>query len=240
MVVTLVRQSLLVFAKDLLIELRSLSRLSGLVVFALAAVVVIAFTSDSSSVVPVDGEGNPVRILFRGNQAAGALWLAALLASSRGLDQSMAVESEHGALEGMVLWPVRPAAIFFGKATANALILIVLCSILLPVLLALFNTSVEGSLGSLAALVVLGCGALAAPGTLYAALTGRARRSSVILPILLFPLVLPALLAAALGTSLVMQGDVQGQSGIAITIVGVFNLLHWTLGGLVFGRIVEG
>ncbi|MFN7145213.1 MAG: heme exporter protein CcmB, partial [Myxococcota bacterium] len=80
---------------------------------------------------------------------------------------------------------------------------------------------------------------LVAPGTLYAALSARARGSDVLLPLLLFPLVVPALLSAVKSTALVLSGDPMDQLGGWMGLLAAFNLIYWSLCGLLFGRVVE-
>jgi heme exporter protein B len=173
-------------------------------------------------------------------QAGGSLWIGILLASTRSLDQSFTAETEQGALEGLVLWPVRPAALFLGKALANAALLFAVALVITPLAIALFNVEFAGSVWELAAFLVAGCLALAAPGTLLSTITAQARGSSVLLPLLMFPLVVPALLAAARGTTLVFAPDPMNQSTAWLAALIAFNAIHWPLSGLLFGKVLEG
>src|SRR6266446_500253 len=92
---------------------------------------------------------------------------------------------------------------------------------------------------SLLAVILLGTAGLSAPGTLYAAMTSQTRARQTLLPLLLFPLVVPVLLAAVKATSLVILDDPMGQYRSWITLLGAFAVIHWALGGLLFGRVVE-
>ena len=166
--------------------------------FALVLVVLVAFTADAST-----------SVLRK--TAGGALWLGLLMASARSLDLSWAVETDNDALTGMVLWPVHPAAMFYGKALANTAVLFLVGIALTPLVIAMYNAPIVGPWSQFLAVLVLGGAALAAPGTFYALLTTRARASSVLLPLLMFPLVVPALLAASRATSLLMEGDAMGE-----------------------------
>jgi heme exporter protein B len=218
-------QILAVIRKDLLIEWRSLSRVSGLFVFAVAILLLAAFSASSIEVMR--------RI------AGGTLWLGLLLASTRSLDQSFAVEMEEGAMEGMVLWPVDPVAIYYGKALANTLVLVLVAFALTPLMIGVYDAPIKGDLKAYALTMVLGSGAIAAPGTLYALITSQARGASVLLPLLLLPLVMPALLAAARATSVLIEGDPMGQAPGWVGLLVAFNAIHWALSGLLFARIVE-
>lgn len=223
---SLVRQVVAVVGKDLLIEWRSPARVSGLLFYALALVLVIAFATGATTQVLRDIAG-------------GTLWLGLLLASTRSLDASFAIEEEQGALEGLVLWPVSPAALFYGKALANTLVIAGVSAVLAPVVLAVYDVTFRGSSWQLALFLVLGSAALAAPGTLYAAITRQARGASVLLPLLMFPLVVPALMAAARGTTLVLEGDPMGQNGGWLALLATFVAVHWLIDGLLFRFVVE-
>lgn len=221
----LVAQVFGVVAKEFLVEWRDRSRVSGVFFFAFAMVLMIGFASPSESVLS--------------QMAGGALWVGLLLASTRALDQSYAVELEHGALEGMVLWPVRPTAIFYGKALANTVILVCVAFGLLPLIIGMYDAPVRGRPELLVATIAAGCAAIGAPGTLYAAITAQARGSSVLLPLLLFPLVVPALLAAARATTVIIDGDPMGQAPDWLGLLLAFNALHWILTGLFYTFVVE-
>jgi len=219
-------QIVTVARKDLTIELRSPVRAIGVVFFALVLLVLVAFATGSSS-----------RLLQ--DIAGGTLWIAILLTSSRALDQSLSVELDEDALEELVLWPTEPAAIFYGKAIANSVVLLGLAAVLTPVVFAVFGAPLRGETWQLIALIFLGCTAIAAPGTLYATLAARARGGAVLLPLLLFPLVVPALMAAARGTTVVMEGDPMRQAPAWLGVLVLFNLIHWSIDGLLYRAIVE-
>ncbi len=220
------RQAWALAVKDLLVEWRSPSRVSGIFFFALALLLMVAFTIGASTTV------------LR-KSAGGALWLGMLLASTRSLDLAFSVETDDDALEGLVLWPVDPRAIYLGKALANTLVLFAVAAALTPLTIAMYDAPIHGSPALFLGFLAAGSAALAAPGTLYALLTTRARAASVLLPVLLFPLVVPALIAASRGTTLVMEGDPMGQASSWFGLLVAFDVLHWSLGSLLFGRVVE-
>ena len=80
---------------------------------------------------------------------------------------------------------------------------------------------------------------LAAPGTIYAAMTAQVRSKQTLLPLLLFPLIVPALLASVKATSLIILGDPMGQVSAWIKLLTAFDAIYWSLCGLLFGRVVE-
>ena len=88
-------------------------------------------------------------------------------------------------------------------------------------------------------MILLGTAGLSAPGTLYSAMTAQARAGQTLLPLLLFPLVVPVLIAAVKATSLLILGDPMGQVWAWSRLLIAFDLIYWSLCGLLFGRVVE-
>jgi heme exporter protein B len=225
--ISLWRAAVIVLGKDLLIEWRTRTRLNALIFFALATLLLFSFAL-----------GPDTKLLER--NAGGYLWLAILFSSVLALGESFRVEQENASLDGLVLVPADPRAIFLGKALGNALLLFVLSILVVPVMVVLFGVTVKLGLGVLAIVLALGCLAISAPGTVYAAIASNARARDVLLPLLLFPLLVPALLAAVKATSLALQGDPMDQLGSWLGLLGSFNLIYWGLGFALFPRIIEG
>jgi heme exporter protein B len=88
-------------------------------------------------------------------------------------------------------------------------------------------------------IIVLGAAGLSAPGTLYAGMTAQVKAKQMLLPLLLFPLIVPALLASVKATSLVILKDPMGQLTSWIALLGAFDLIYWSLCGLLYGRVIE-
>jgi len=204
----------ILFRKDLLLEWRSRSRINALVFFSLATLLLFSFAL-----------GPDTALLRRG--AGGYLWLAVLLASVLSLGESFRVERENASLEGLRLVPAPARAIFLSKALANA------------VLLAILDVRVVLPLPTLLLILVLGSLAIAAPGTLHGAIASHARARDVLLPLLLFPILIPALVAAAKSTALVFDGDPMGQVDSWLGLLASFDLLYWALGFALFPRVIE-
>ena len=87
--------------------------------------------------------------------------------------------------------------------------------------------------------IALGTAGLSAPGTLYAAMTAQVRSKQTLLPLLLFPLIVPALLASVKATSLIILGDPMNQVRSWIVLLASFDAIYWSLCGLLFGNVVE-
>jgi heme exporter protein B len=170
--------------------------------------------------------------------AAGFLWLAILLSSTLTLNESYLAEMENRALEGMLLIPVSPRVIYYGKALANTLQLIALGIALIPVMVVLYDAGTT-EIPTILLVVVLGAAGVSAPGTLYAAMTSQARSKQTLLPLLLFPLIVPVLLSAVKATSLAILGDPMEQGRAWIVLLVAFNGIYWSLCGLLFDKVIE-
>src|SRR6476659_7159694 len=107
---------------------------------------------------------------------------------------------ENRALEGLLLLPADPRTLFYAKAIANWIQLTLLGVALVPVMVILYDAGTT-QLFSLVGLIILGTAGLSAPGTLYAAMTAQTKAKQTLLPLLLFPLIAPALLASVKSTS---------------------------------------
>jgi heme exporter protein B len=221
------RSAGLLLGKDLLLEWRTRARLNALLFFALATLLMFSFAL-----------GPDTRALER--NAGGYLWLAILLSSVLALGESFRVERENASLDGLRLVPADLYALFLGKALGNALLLLALGLSLLPVMIALFGVQIPLGFPRALVVLVLGCLAISAPGTVYAAIASHARARDVLLPLLLFPLLAPALMGAVKAMTLVFQGDPMGQLGSWLWFLGFFNVVYWALGILLFPRVIEG
>lgn len=216
----------IVLGKDLLIEWRTRARLNALVFFALATLLMFSFAL------------GPDTVLLRKN-AGGYLWLGILFASVLSLGESFRIETENLSLDGLRLAPTDARAIFLGKAIGNTVMLWVLGLVITPVTVALYDVTIREGVLELAAVLFLGCAAISAPGTIYAAIASNARARDVLLPLLLFPVLIPGLLGAVKATGLILDGDPMGQLGSWLGLLGSFNVLYWSLGFALFPRVIE-
>jgi heme exporter protein B len=225
--VRLLAQALTVVRKDLLLEWRGRSRIISVLLFGVVTLLLFSFAV------------GPDSIALRAS-AAGFLVLALLLSSTLGLSESFRLEQEQRAVEGLLLLPVDPIALYYGKAISNTLFLMLLAPILTPVALILYAVELE----PIRLLVLLGLWAIAAaglsaPGTLYAAMTSRLQSQDVLLPLLLFPLVVPVLLGSVKAVDLILTGDPMEQIRSWTILLVSFAVIYWSICGLLFPHAIE-
>jgi len=177
--------------KDLAVELRSRELLSAMLVFALLVILIFNFT------ITLAPE-------LRATVTPGVLWVTFAFAGTLGLNRSMAAEKDQGCLDGLLLAPLDRSAIYFGKALGNLGFMLLVELIVLPIYSALYSINVFAP--GLLLVVLLGSAGYAAVGTLLASMTVQARTRDMLLPIVLFPIVFPLLLAAVHASSGFLQG----------------------------------
>lgn len=212
-------------AKESLLQWRSRSGFVAVLVFGAVTLLLFSFGI---------GPNSEVLRLY----SSSFLWLALMLASTLSLAESFRHETENRALEGLLLLPASSRAIFYGKAIANWLHLVVLGVLLIPLMVVLYDAPASRAPGLLA-VILLGTAGLSAPGTLYAAMTADARGKQVLLPLLLFPLVVPVLISSVKVSSLILLGDPMRQIPSWIVLLAAFDLIYWSICGLLFPRVVE-
>lgn len=223
---SLAGECLAMIRKELLHIWRARARVVATAAFAFATLLLFSFAGGMNSE------------LLRAN-AAGYLWVGLLLASTLSLGESFRVETVHDSLEMLLLLPVRPTAIFFGKAVGNLIVLLAVGLFMLPLAVVLFDASPKEGVAPLMLTVLLGTASVSAPGTMHAALSARARSRDLLLPLLLFPLVVPCVIAAVQASRACFTGDVMGELGSWLSVLVAFNVVHWSLGALLFARVVE-
>jgi heme exporter protein B len=217
--------TLVALRKDLLLQWRTRAQVVAIFLFGATSLLLFSFA--------IGPDASALR-----RHAAGFLWLGLMLSSTLTLAESFQSEMEERALEGLLLLPAPATALYYGKALANWFQLALLGCGLVPVMVVLYDAGTTRLL-PLFGVIAAGAAGLSAPGTLYAAMTSQARAKQTLLPLLLFPLVVPVLLSAVKATSLLILGDPMDQLSGWVALLLVFDLLHWTLCGLLFDRVVE-
>jgi heme exporter protein B len=180
--------------KDLRIEWRSRDSINGMLFFALLVVVVFSLAFDPTAAVSRQISG-------------GILWVALLFATVTALNQAWTREQNHQVLEAQRMAPAPASALFLGKAIANMLFVLVVEAVLAPVFIVFYNLHVLGNPWLLALILPLGTWALVVNGTFFAVLGLRTRNRELLLPLLLLPISLPALLGMVEATTGVLTAQ---------------------------------
>ena len=210
--------------KDLAAELRSRELISAMLVFALLVVLIFNFA--------IELQPN-----LRLTITPGVLWVTFSFAGTLGLNRSMSIEKDRGCLDGLLLAPVDRSAIYFGKAISNLVFMLIVEAIVLPVYGVLYNTSLLDS--GLLLVILLGSIGYVAVGTLLSSMAVQTRTRDVLLPVMLFPVILPVLLAAVKASGGFLQ-HLEMQSIMPwLNILIVYDVVFTAVAFMVFDFIVE-
>ncbi len=172
--------------------------------------------------------------------AAGVLWLTILFSGVLAFNRSYQLELEAGALEQLLLYPGERWAIYVGKMLANLAFVFMVELVALPLTGVLYHVAFPEQWGAVAGVLVLGTIGFVALGTLYAAMASRSRSREVLLPLLLFPMLVPVLIAASGATASLLVGDVMGDSRAWIRLLAAFDVIFVIASTWAFQFVIEG
>jgi heme exporter protein B len=224
--VNVLRAARLIAGKDLRIELRTRE---VTVSTGLFAVLVVVLTSISFFVDDLTAR----RI------APGVLWITISFAGVLAIGRTWARERENDAMRGLLLAPVPRSAIYLGKAIGTLVFLAVIEIALVPLVAVLFHVDLGPVLSRVAPVLFLGTLGFVLTGTLFGAMTVRTRSRDLMLSVVLFPLVTPALLAGVVATREIL-GDAPLSETLAwLRILGLYDVIVGTCGLFLFGPLVS-
>lgn len=224
------RAVLAIAAKDLRHEARSRAATVATLFFSAVTLVVLAFAV-----------GSEPEALARA--APGALWVALAFAGVISAAQSYQTEQVDGAFDQLLLYPVPRAAIFLGKLLANWALMSALGALLLPTVAVLYDVPLGGA-GAVGALLLvasvpLGTLGFAVVATFYAALTANLQARESLLPVLMFPVVVPILLASVRAAQAIVQSGNAAAAGGWVQLIAGFDLVYLVLTTALFRFVVD-
>ena len=210
--------------KDLAAEFRSRELIGSMLVFAALVILIFNFALE-------------LDIRSREAVTSGVLWVTFAFAGTLGLNRSMAIEKDRGCLDGLLLAPVDRNVIYFGKAIGNLVFMLVVEAIILPMYSVLYNVNLFQP--GLILVILLGSIGYAGVGTLLAAMAVQARTRDILLPILLFPVLIPLLLAAVKASNGFLQGFEIAEIMPWINVMIVYDIIFIAVAFMVFDFVVE-
>jgi heme exporter protein B len=171
--------------------------------------------------------------------AAGILWLTVLFSGILAFNRSYQLEVDSGALEALLLYPGDRRSIFLGKFLANLGFVLLVEALVVPVAAVLYDLRLAGPLPGLILVLLLGTFGFVALGTFYAAMASRVRAREVMLPLLLFPMLIPLLVGAVKATGAVLAGDPLGEAGSWLRLLVVFDVIFFVAALLIYQYVIE-
>ncbi len=210
--------------KDLSAELRSREMLSAMLVFALLVLLIFNFALE-------------LNVRTRETLTSGILWVTFAFAGTLGLNRSMAIEKDRGCLDGLLLAPVDRSAIYFGKMLGNLVFMLIVAVIVLPVFSVLYNVNLFDP--GLILVILLGSFGYVVVGTLLASMAVQTRTRDLLLPILLFPVVLPVLIPAVKASSGFLLGVEIEEIMPWLNLLIAYDVIFLAVSFMVFDFVVE-
>lgn len=211
--------------KDLAAEFRSRELFSAMLVFSLLVILIFNFALE-------------LDIKTRQSVTSGVLWVTFAFAGTLGLNRSMSVEKDRGCLDGLLLAPVDRAAIYFGKVISNLVFMLIVEAIVLPVYSFLYNVNLFQP--GLLLVVLLGSIGYVTVGTLLASMAVQTRTRDVLLPILLFPVAVPVLIASVKASGgFLTSADFASEIMPWINLLIVYDVIFTAIAFMVFDYVVE-
>ena len=211
-------------AKDFRIEWRSKDAINAMAFFALLTITIFAFSFE-----PNAEESRRI--------SGGIIWIALLFASIIALNQSWARELRNQVLDGLRLAPDAASQLFIAKLLGNFVFVCAVQVILAPVMVAFYNLRSIGPPWQLVITFLLGTWALVVVGTFFGALTLRTRSREVMLPLLLFPIAVPAMLCVVQATTLVLTGE--ASPGMWLKLLAGYDVVFTTASLLLFPVVLN-
>jgi heme exporter protein B len=218
------RKVFIIVRKDLVTELRSREMIFSMGAFSVLVILLFAFAFD-------------LRVTKAGTVAPGALWSVIAFAGMLGLGRSISAEIDRGSFDALLLAPVDRSAIFFGKALGIIAFMMIVEAVILPLFVIFFNLPFVQPLIIL--IVVLGTVGYGGIGTLLATMAANTRLREVLLPVLLLPIAIPALLAAVKCTAGALDGRDFAEWSNWFGLLIAFDLIMLGAAFLVYDFVVE-
>ena len=212
--------------KDIVREIRTRELLSSTAAFSIVLVVLFNFSINITS----ENAGFIIPSLY---------WISILFVGTLGLSRSFAVEKENSAITGILLSPVDRSLIYISKVTGNLIFIVLLQLFLILLFFFLFNVNFTGSILHLLVIVLLGGFGLSAVGTLFSTLAVNTKLREVLLPIIIFPIIIPVVLNSIKATTIILSGGVYGDISAYIKLLVCFDIIFFVAGAVVYEFVVE-
>jgi len=211
-----------IVGKDLRTELRTRQVWLSMGVFALLTLLVFSFAFD-------------LRVANTAAVGPGALWVAFIFASMLGLGRNIASEQERGPMDRLLLCPVDRQIIYLAKVIGNVVFIGVVEIVALPVFAALYNLPII--VWAILPITLLGTLGVAAVGVIFAALAANTRAREFLLPLLVFPLIVPVVIGAVKATEALVT-PIQGDAPW-LGLIAAFDIIFLSLSAVLFHFVVE-
>ena len=215
-----------VFQKDLLIELRTKDSLNAMLFFGIVVLVIFNFALEA------------VRDSIRA-AVPGVLWVSFAFAGTLGLNRMFAAEKENSCLQGLLMLPMDRGILYLGKTLAATVFMLITEAVIFIFSLVFFNLTVWREIPYLILVFFLGTLGFTTVGSLLSAISVNTKMREVLLPLMLFPVIVPILINAVEATSIILSGGDYSSLKLPLTIMSVFTIVFGTASYLLFEYVLE-
>jgi heme exporter protein B len=212
--------------KDLLLELRTRERIAAMAAFAVLAGLLFNFSIDATVVRPQD-------------IASGLIWMTLVFGGLLGIGRTFYLEAQDGAFQGVLTSPAPKDAVFLGKTLANFVLLYIVSLLVVGVFTLFFSLHLGSHPGMLALTLALGALGFVALGTLFSAISSGTHMGETLLPILVFPLLVPMVVYGVSATSRLLADRPLAEVAGNLRMLAAFAVVAVFAGAVFFRFVVE-
>ena len=212
--------------KDFITEIKTRELFSSMFIFALLVVIIFIFSINLS-------------LIQASEVGPGVLWVAFLFAGTIGLNRSFMLEKENGCLQGLLLAPMDRTALYFGKLVSNFVFLLIMEVFTLPLFMVFFNIDLLPHLLPLLYVIFVGTLGFCAVGTLLSSLSANLKTRDIMLPILLYPLIIPIIIGSVRMTGQVLAGEPLSNMMNWVSLTLCFDIIYIAISIMVIDFVLE-
>ena len=219
-------QVMTIIWKDFITEIKTRELFSSMFIFALLVVIIFIFSINLS-------------LIQASEVGPGVLWVAFLFAGTIGLNRSFILEKENDCLQGLLLAPMDRTALYFGKLVSNFVFLLIMEVFTLPLFMVFFNIDLLPHLLPLLYVIFVGTLGFCAVGTLLSSLSANLKTRDIMLPILLYPLIIPIIIGSVKMTSQVLAGEPLSSMMNWVSLTLCFDIIYIAISIMVIDFVLE-
>ena len=219
-------QVMTIIWKDFITEIKTRELFSSMFIFALLVVIIFIFSINLS-------------LIQASEVGPGVLWVAFLFAGTIGLNRSFMLEKENDCLQGLLLAPMDRTALYFGKLVSNFVFLLIMEVFTLPLFMVFFNIDLLPHLLPLLYVIFVGTLGFCAVGTLLSSLSANLKTRDIMLPILLYPLIIPIIIGSVKMTSQVLAGEPLSSMMNWVSLTLCFDIIYIAISIMVIDFVLE-
>lgn len=221
------RTALVITWKDLYSEWKTKQIISTMLIFSALVIVTFSFAFDPAN--------NTVKAVI-----PGMIWVITIFSGILGLNRSFLSEQANDSMNGLIVAPIDPSSVYLGKFFANLVLVLLVQIVAVPLLFILFDFKMVGNLGLLIVIMFLGTVGFISVGTFLGALSANSKSSEMLLPIILFPVVSPVVIAAVQATKIILINFENIASAYSwMKLMAAYDLVFFVICFILFEYVLE-